>query len=405
MADTKHLKEIYDEEWVMKRRNLNHGLLGIQTILHACNDPEDHLKVIHVAGTNGKGSTCNLLKDILVSQGYKVGMFTSPHLITHRDRIRIDDTYISHEQFTRYLLKHIKEIEAFDLGMFEIDTLIAFEWFVDEKVDYAIMECGLGGRLDSTNVVKKPYLEIITSISFDHMELLGNRISQIAFEKAGIIMPQTRCLIGELDPHAEKVIRMHAYRRHAQIIHMHAYERIDGDHFRMGNDIYQISTHAEYQMHNTALALSAAQLLGIDIKKREVYEAVKNSEWRGRFETVHEDPPVIIDGAHNVEGIKALCNTFYDLDKPVVCIFTALKDKQVYEMGLALKRYCDHLIVTQFDHARADHVEDMKWDDVEVQADWQSAIDKGMDLVEKKGTLVITGSLYFISLVRERFQK
>ena len=199
-------RESINEEWVMSRRNLNHGLSPLQSTLESIGNPQNTYRCIHVVGTNGKGSTCNYLKDILVSQGYKVGMFTSPHLMTHRDRIRINDSYISEDAFHAYLMKYYDVIVEKQLGMFEIDTLIAFQWFFDEKVDYAIIETGLGGRLDSTNLIARPELCIITSIGFDHMAFLGTRIEQIAYEKAGIIQSYTRCLIGHLSEKARKVI-------------------------------------------------------------------------------------------------------------------------------------------------------------------------------------------------------
>lgn len=405
MADRESLKKKYNEEWVMKRRNLNHGLFPIRTVLKNINDPQDRIKVIHVAGTNGKGSTCNYLKDILVSQGYKVGMFTSPHLITHRDRIRINDRYISHDEFENYLLKHIEEIEAFRLGMFEIDTIIAFEWFCDEQVDYAIMECGLGGRLDNTNVISHPALQIITSISYDHMNLLGERLEQIAFEKAGIIQPYSRCLIGLLPKKAERIIRLQAYRKKASLIPMHAFYSIDQDHFRYEKDIYHISTSARYQMHNASLALCAAQLLDIDIHTDVIHEVIKKSSWLGRFETIQEHPLMIIDGAHNEEGIQALCASMKQLPHPLICVFSALKDKQVHRMNMLLKNNCDQLIVTSFQNARADTIEDLMIEGAIEEKNYEKAIALAKEKAGMHGTVVITGSLYFISIVREKYKK
>lgn len=405
MADREYLENIYNEEWVMKRKNLNHGLFPVRSVLKKLNNPQDHIKVIHVAGTNGKGSTCCYMKDILVSQGYRVGMFTSPHLITHRDRIRINDAYISHDTFEKYLLKHIEEIENLQLGMFEIDTIIAFEWFFDEKVDYAIIECGLGGRLDNTNVIQKPELEIITGISFDHMNLLGNRIEQIAFEKAGIIQPYSRCVTGHLSDQAECIIHRNAYRKKANVIPMHAYNVIDRDHFRYEGDIFQISVPAYYQMHNASLALRAAQLLGIDVHTKDVHDAVLNSCWLGRFEKIGDHPEMIIDGAHNTEGIEALCRSMKQLNGPVICVFSALKDKQVHQMNALLKRNCDQLIVTGFASERADTIEDLMIEGALEERNWEKAILLAKEMAGENGTVVITGSLYFISIVREKYKK
>lgn len=392
-------RESINEEWVMSRRNLNHGLSPLQTILESIGNPQNTYRCIHVAGTNGKGSTCNYLKDILVSQGYKVGMFTSPHLMTHRDRIRINDSYISEDAFHAYLMKYYDVIVEKQLGMFEIDTLIAFQWFFDEKVDYAIIETGLGGRLDSTNLIARPELCIITSIGFDHMAFLGTRIEQIAYEKAGIIQPYTRCLIGHLSEKARKVISYHAYRKHARVISLESYGIRNNGVLEYNHTEYSLSTIALYQFHNAALALKAAQLLGVAIQKKNVKEAVEHSQWRGRFETISKDPLIIIDGAHNEQGIRALCESMKQLPSPVTCVFSALKDKQVHEMAGLLKRNCDTLIITEFQNERADTAEDLYVKDAIIEKDYKKAISKAKQ-INCNGSIVITGSLYFISIVR-----
>lgn len=400
MADRKSI----NEEWLMKRKNLNHGLEPLKKVLNKYGNPQDKIHCIHVAGTNGKGSTCNYLKDILVSLGYKVGMFTSPHLITHRDRIRINDTYIDSDAFCDYLIKHVDEIEENQLGMFEVDTLIAFEWFEKEKVDYAIIECGLGGRLDNTNVIEKPDLCMITSIGYDHMNLLGNRLQQIANEKAGIIQKGCTCVVGHIDERLLNIISLRANRVKGKVISLDSFYQITNNTFKYQNDVYQISTSAQYQMCNATLALRSAQLLGVDIHSHEVHQAILNSLWKGRFETISKEPTVIIDGAHNIEGIEALCKDIKHLEKPVICVFSALKDKQVHKMAYLLSRNCDRLIVTEFSNERADTLENLYIEGCEVIQDAQVAIQKAMEMCNK-GTVVITGSLYFVSYVRDFLQK
>ncbi len=396
-------REYIDEEWVMKRRNENHGLSPIRTVLKIYDDPQDQIHCIHVAGTNGKGSTCNYLKDILVSQGYKVGMFTSPHLVTHRDRIRINQDYISHEIFQKYLLEMKEVIETYHLGMFEIDTCIAFRWFYDEKVDYAIIETGLGGRLDSTNVIKRPDLCVITSIGYDHMNLLGNRIQQIAYEKAGIVQPNTLCVVGDISDEARIIIEKNIQRKHARMVALGSYSVKENHFFSYEDTIYEIPTIALYQYHNASLALLASKMLGVDIKDTFVKEALRNSFWKGRFEKVHEDPVVMIDGAHNEEGIRALCESMQVLKKPIYCVFSALKDKEVHKMSSILKRNSDVLIITQFENERADTVDDLYVDGCIVEKDYRIAIQKAMQQCQN-GTVVITGSLYFISIVRNYYK-
>lgn len=403
MADRKYLDK-YTEEWVMSRRNLNHGLSPLKNVLQSCGNPQDKIRCIHIAGTNGKGSTTNYLKDILVSQGYKVGMFTSPHLMTHRDRIRINDTWIAESVFHQYLLKYCDVIEENQLGMFEIDTLIAYNWFYDEKVDYALIETGLGGRLDNTNVIACPALCVITSIGFDHMQILGTRMQQIAFEKAGIMMHGSKCIVGHIPCSARQVIQRFAFRKHAMIIPLSDYYKTGKQTFRFGGDIYQIATKAQYQMHNASLALLAAEILGVNIHSDIVKRAVKDSKWLARYETVCESPRVIIDGAHNEEGIRALCASVKNEPKPIICVYSALKDKEVHKMGQYLKQACQTLIVTQFENERAGCAEDLYVDGALIEKSYVSAIQRAMKLCQN-GTVVITGSLYFISEVRKLFSE
>lgn len=391
----------YNEEWVMSRRNPNHGLGPVRDILRKAGNPQDQIHTIHVAGTNGKGSTCCYLQHILMAQGYRVGMFTSPHLITHRDRIRINDAFISHETFESYLHAYLNDILEKNLGMFEIDTLIAYTWFRDQNVDYAIIECGLGGRLDNTNVIKKPDLCVITTAAYDHMNILGSRIQQIANEKAGIFMPGSRAVCGRIDPHALCVVRKRAERIHCSLSEMPSFYSRGKQKFSFDDDVYRLKADGEYQKANASLALFGAWMLGVDIHSEKVKQAVMNTVWAGRFETVKEHPRIILDGAHNQEGMQALLKSLHDLPHPLIIVFSALKDKPGRKMAEAYEKACDHLIVTHFDNARADTLEDLTPDGAEAVSDWKQALHKAETMAGKDGCMVVTGSLYFISLVRD----
>lgn len=390
----------YNEEWVMSRKNRNHGLLPITRVLEELGNPQDAVRTIHVAGTNGKGSVTNDLHEILMAQGYKVGMFTSPHLVTHRDRIRINAEWIPEDVFHQYLIEHIDAIEREDLGMFEIDCLIAFLWFRDQHVDYAIIECGLGGRLDNTNVISHPQLEIITTIAYDHMNILGDRIQQIAFEKAGIIQKNTTCVIGYLPEKVLPVIERRAVRMHASLVKCPSYDDIGGQGLRFEEDTYMLSSMALYQKKNAALALESAKLLGIDIHCDKTKDALKRAEWAGRFEIMAQHPLLIVDGAHNLEGMQALTASFINLPRPITVVFSALKDKPGSAMAQLLLQNCDRLIITQFVNARADTLDGLSIEHAETMMDWQEAIAKARKETNPSGSVVITGSLYFVSLVR-----
>ena len=391
------MSEQRDIEWVMRRKNRRHGLEPIKEVLRLCGSPQDHLKTVHIAGTNGKGSTVSYLRSLLTAAGYRTGTFTSPHLVHHCDRIRIDNEWIPETVFLDYLKQDMPYIEQYDLGMFEIDTLIALQWFRDQKADIILMETGLGGRLDNTNVFQSVLLNIITTISYDHTDVLGSRIQQIAFEKAGIIQPGSRCLIGPLDPHAETVIRRTAERKHAAVIKVRKYRSLADHEFAYKGVKYSFRG-AQYQKQNASLALEAAWLLGIDISSETSRRAIAENSWAGRFEKAGEDPLIIIDGAHNEEGMEALCRSLQTLPHPVTAVFSALADKPAEKMARRLKSCCDHLILTHFDNARSDRTA-LKMAGAETIPDWREAVETARG--RNEGTVIITGSLYFISLVRE----
>jgi dihydrofolate synthase/folylpolyglutamate synthase len=392
-----------DQYWVMARPNRYHGLQPLREACAELSNPQDELKIIHVAGTNGKGSTVNYIRACLNALGFHTGTFTSPHLDAHFDRIRIDDEWIDEEVFNQYLEKNMGIIEKYDLGMFEIDTLIAFEWFRDSHVDYAVIETGLGGRLDNTNIIEHPLLSIITTIGFDHMAVLGNRLTQIAFEKAGIIKPYGHCIFGYVKPECERVIRLRAARMHAAAKRLGDYRDIGKGEMEFYGERYEISG-AEYQKANAAMALEAIRFLGFDITCVKVKQAVAKCTWKGRFEKVSEHPDVILDGAHNEEGIRALCASLALLKKPLAIVFSALRDKPGRQMASMLEEHADLLIVTAFDYYRADTADDLVSQHGVIENDWHIAIEKAKQFA-KEGTVVITGSLYFISTVREYLMK
>lgn len=388
-------------EWVMSRHGHSHDPEDMKKFLASVGSPQNTFGTVHTAGTNGKGSFVNYLSDILISQGKKTGMFTSPHLISHLDRIRINGQWIPGETFMEYLNRYYDLISEQDLSMFEIDVLIAFSWFRDEQVDIAVIECGLGGRYDSTNVLDEPELSVITTVGFDHMERLGDTLGKIAWHKAGIIHDDSRVLAGNIPDEAMAVIEQEAENHHAKLYRPLEYLPGENNTIIISGEAYEMSTDALYQRENAVLALSAARLLDIDISSPEVKNAIKTSVWKGRFETVGEHPRVILDGAHNTHGIAALTASLKTVQRPLVCVFAALRDKRGAMMAEMLAGVCDRLIVTEFDMYRAGHAQAYLVTGAELVMDWKEAIAKAKEYAGKDGTAVITGSLYFISVVRE----
>ena len=386
--------------WVSGRRSSGHGFDVFRQAMAEAGDPQDGFASIHVAGTNGKGSVVCFLKDILTACGFCTGMYTSPHLVSHLDRIRLADRWIPAERFLHYLNEEMELIKRYDLSMFEIDTLIASLYYRDEKADWAVIETGLGGRLDSTNVLHHPRLEVITTIGYDHMDRLGSTLTAIAGEKAGIIKPGSRVVMGYLDPEAAAVIRQKAASQQAELIETPAYEGLGPQRFRLYGQDYAIASRAEYQKANAAVALCAARALGIDITSGAVKEAVRGSRWPGRFEPVAAHPLIILDGAHNPQGIAALTASFAALPRPLAVVYSALKDKQGQTMAKMLQNCCDRLYVTQFAGSRADSAAHLAPAPELIREDWKQAVREAREFAGADGTVVITGSLYFISDAR-----
>ena len=379
----------------------NEGNSTFRECMAELGDPQDKFRSIHVAGTNGKGSTTNFMKDILRCAGYTVGTFTSPHLIAHQDRIRVNDVWIEDEAFVRIYEENEELIKKHKLNMFEIDMLIASLYFIEKKVDVAIIEVGLGGRLDSTNVLHHPLLSIVTTIGYDHMDRLGNTLEEIAAEKAGIFKEGVPCLVGKMTEGCVEVMKQKAL---GELTVLGAYTKVDRHHFIYKGEEYEVATPVEYQFHNASLAIEAMHILKDEFDVADhIHEGIRISKWAGRFEQVMNSPCVILDGAHNDEGIRALCAGLDEVERPLRIVFSALKDKPAKAMGKMLEGYADHMIVTQFDFYRVAKAVDIATDQ-EVIEDYEKAIEKAIAM-DEKGTVLICGSLYFISEARQYMLK
>lgn len=394
----------FDENWVMRRRNPNHGLEPIRQVLARHGNPQNDLKFIHVAGTNGKGSVCCYIRDVLMAHGYRTGMFTSPHLIHHFDRITIDGKWITKDEYQHILDVCIDDIIELNLGMFEIALLIALLHFKKQKTDYVVLECGLGGRLDNTNVIPSPVISVITTIGSDHAALLGNRVQQVAFEKAGIIREHVPVCVGLVSRKARGVIASVANRKHAPITFMKQVQVTGQNAFKYDHDVYELSSAAFYQKENALLALRVLKSIGIDIHDDATKQALHESSWKGRFEKVGTHPAIYLDGAHNKEGIEALVRNYSGLNRPVITVFSALKDKPGRWMASKLSQVSDELIITSINNGRFDSMDSLSIDGAVMVADENQAVDQAVKLAGENGTVVICGSLYFISDIRKRWK-
>lgn len=393
-------------DYIEGRKNNHKGLERFHSCMETLDNPHLKLRCVHIAGTNGKGSTTNYLRSILQANGYRVATFTSPYLEVHNDRIRINDVNISDETLCELANQTFLLWDEYDLSMFEIDMMLASLYFVREAVDFAIFEVGLGGRLDATNLID-PLLSVITNIGLDHMEFLGNTHALIAREKAGIIKPHKDCLTGEVRTDCLAVMQEACERCSAKLLHVgeithlellsEGYVRFD---YR-GFSAIRLSSMASYQSKNAACAIEAAlylRELGYAIGDESIYEGCFNTYWKGRFERVHEHPIIMIDGAHNEHGIAALVESAKIFPK-VKILFSALKDKNSDAMIEQLLTLSDDITICEFAFARAQEASKIARNyPVKIDKDVYHAINESLNY---DGVILITGSLYFISLVRE----
>jgi len=302
----------------------------------ALGNPQEKFKSVHIAGTNGKGSTSHALAAVMHQAGYKTGLYTSPHLVDFRERIRIGGTPVSEEWVVNFVAQHKALIEAIQPSFFEITVAMAFAYFAEEQVDIAIIETGLGGRLDSTNVIT-PLLSIITNISYDHKDLLGSTLPQIAAEKAGIIKPHVPVIIGEQNDETERIFFEHSVRKQSSLHYAQSLwgmVRVNQDskyqYFKAVNnatlEMFDLRTDllGNYQQHNIKTVLTAAELLsrqGYSLSVPNTIAALANVKGstglHGRWEWLQESPAIICDVAHNPAGLKEVLQQFGSLNAEI----------------------------------------------------------------------------------------
>lgn len=404
------------------------GNVRIKKFLENIDSPHKKLKVIHIAGTNGKGSTVSFLKDIL-KEDYKLGTFVSPHLITYCDRIKIGDREISQEDFAdigEFILEKEKEIveEYGELNLFEFLTIMAIIYFEREKVDLAVLEVGMGGRADSTNIFtsREKLISIITSISMDHMEYLGNTIEEIADAKAGIIQEDGLVVTTNKDEKILKVINKEAREKSAEIFNTKDLESeiiksdLKGIDFRVKLDGQEEKFHltqiGDYQAENALGAIYALYILNkrgiLKISLDEIRDRIKNSTWAGRMEIVSRDPLIILDGAHNFDGIKKLVESIDNFKfKKLYLIMSILSDKEHNKMLEEISSYTDEVVFVNLDYKRGTSPEELKKEAASygLRAEvmkLEDAIDSYKEKYSDGDLILITGSLYFVSEARAK---
>lgn len=405
----------------------NLGLERTIKILELLGDPHKKIKCVHVAGTNGKGSTAAMITRILMEAGYRTGMYTSPFLEEFEERIQIDGGNIGKDRLAEVVTAVSGAVEkVIDLGYdhpteFEIITCAMFLYFYEEKVDYAVVEVGLGGRLDSTNVIT-PVLSIITSISLDHTNILGETLKEIAGEKAGIIKEGVPVVSYPQEPEAEEVIALKCESLGSELTEVESgsaeFLCIDGfaQKIRIKTDRnnYEasLSLLGRHQIMNCAVAVTAAEKLmeaGLNISRDNIISALKNIRWIGRLEVMKEDPLTVIDGAHNISGIKLLCESLkvYFRYNNLILIIGILRDKQVEEMIEVIAPMAERIITVTPNSYRAEDSHELssiikKYNrNTEACESYAEAYGKALGYYQKGDMILACGSLYMIGDMRK----
>jgi dihydrofolate synthase/folylpolyglutamate synthase len=393
------MKSTLEYLYSLQKFGMKFGLQNIRKLLHSIGNPHNSFKAIHVAGTNGKGSTSSMIAAILTAAGYKVGLYTSPHLVKFNERIRINGKMISDKNVVKYTNKLKPQINKLRATFFETTTAIAFKYFSDQKVDFAVIETGLGGRLDSTNVIR-PLVSVITSIGKDHTEILGNTINSISKEKAGIIKPSIPVVVGNIKGPALNVFSQSAKKNRSPLL--------ISSKISLSKKI-NLQLKGEHQIANAKAAVGAITIIankfiiGDNAIEKGLHETNQLSGLRGRFEFIRSKQPILLDVAHNPDGIKVLVKEIHKLRyQKIVVLFAAMKDKDYRSSLKQLRKLKPFIIATQPLVERALPAEQLAEVCKELKLECiftntvQNAVKLGMKLSEKKGLFVITGSHFLV---------
>lgn len=418
------------------------NLERMQAFLQELGNPHKVLKVIHIAGSKGKGSTCAIIASILKEAGYRVGLYTSPHLTDTRERIRVlvgpfyqggqarldprgFEGAIKKEEFTK-LIEQIKPVaerfrdhkELGRLSFFEILTACAFSYFKDKKVDFAVLETGLGGRLDATNVTE-PVISGIANISIEHTDKLGNSLETIALEKAGIVKTKGLVISVLQEDEVIDVIRSVCKDRRAGLYEIakdinYSIVKSDknGQIFDLDGPGYsyndlQLNLLGRHQTENATLAVSIIKLLKAEVAEKNIRDGLKNVLWPGRLQIVQKDPYVILDGAQNITSIKAVLSSIKEIFdyKRLICVFGILSDKDIEGVARELDNASSVVILTRPNNSRAKEPIELKKHFVRsgimIKDNVNSAMDRALDIADIEDLILITGSLYLIGELKQ----
>jgi len=396
------VKNSLDFLYSLRNQGSKFGLERMTLFCEELGDPQLSYPTIHVAGTNGKGSVCTMLDFIYRAHGYKVGLFTSPHLLELGERIRVDGKNLPFSEIEKWVdhclpffEKNEESKEMVWPTFFELMTAIAFLEFKKQKVDLAIIETGLGGRLDSTNVVI-PELSILTSVGLDHCEILGHEIGQVASEKAGIIKDNKPVLTGWLPAEAMEVVTQVAQQQNAKL---HQIRSQDSTHFPSTN------LSGSFQQRNASLAYQATCILEklFPVEQRKVEQALQSVRFPGRWQKISSQPTVILDACHNGQGAEVSTELWDTLPDGFHLWFSACGEERARDVLVPLSQRTRNITFVELNQPRATSLEDFRKISEELSISAHYAREKDIprlySLIEQDTTLLVTGSIYLVSAV------
>ena len=409
-----------------------YNLERISRLLAKLGDPHRRLKVVHVAGSKGKGSTAALIASILTQAGYKTGLFTQPHLITPRERCRINSRLISEAEFAQYVDRLKPSIEAMAsppasgekgevgrVSFFEIYTALAFTYFSDNAVDFAVIEVGLGGRLDATNVVA-PLVSVITPISLEHTAILGDTHEAIAKEKAEIIKPNRPVVLAPQAPEAQAVFEAVAAHRDAPMERVGRDIHLKRKDWNINGQTLDLTTPSasypdlflpllgEHQATNAATAIACIERIrqeGYKIPRTSIYGGLKEVHWPGRMQVIGQSPVILLDGAHSPISAEALCKAICEVFRyrRLILVVGLMRDKNLQAIGQVLCPLADEIITTQaFDNPRVTPAEEIAeaWSEIganfHICPNVREAVSLAQSIATTSDLICIAGSIYIV---------
>jgi dihydrofolate synthase / folylpolyglutamate synthase len=404
----KYLSSLIDRE-KKDSKNYRISLDNFKKNLKHFGNPHKKLRGFLIGGTKGKGSTSYTIESLCRKAGYTTGLFTSPHLITYRERIRLNGKQISEQSFAS-LMEEIA-IRNTNLSVFETLTIMAFLLFSREKVDYSIFEVGLGGRLDATNVFN-PDVSIMTSISHDHTEILGKTLEEIAREKSKILRREKINISAPQEKAVEEILKKEAenveFLRNCEVISLNE----NGTAFKLNEERFSTGLTGKVQALNSSLAITACRKIGINLSNNELNETLRGLKIPGRFQIVSKTPRIVLDGAHNAASIRALKETIEKIyNKKVILVFSCLRGKDIKCMLKTIKSVVKKIYPTEISYIRKMPLDKIKkivkeegMEMVNTTGNPEQDLNKAIKDVADTDIIVVTGSFYLVGEALKQFK-